>query len=245
MKTNRVVVITGAAGGMGSVLVHRFLMNGDTVIATDIKSAPLEELRERHNADALITAVGNISKEKDCATLAELLRSKTTRVDVLINCAGYYPIRRFEEMSLDEWGQVIDINLTGAFLMTRAMLPLMKGRGWGRVISYGSASVFEGVEGQAHYVAAKAGIVGLSRCLAIELGGYGITVNVVTPGLTLTKPVLQGIPPELIATQPKLRALKRDEQPEDLVGAVFFLASPDADFITGQIINVDGGKVKH
>ena len=245
MKTNRVVVITGAAGGMGSVLVHRFLMNGDTVIATDIKSAPLEEMRERHNADALITTVGDISKEKDCATLAELLRSKTTRVDVLINCAGYYPIRPFEEMSLDEWGQVIDINLTGAFLMTRAMLPLMKGRGWGRVISYGSASVFEGVEGQAHYVAAKVGIIGLSRCLAIELGGYGITVNVVTPGLTLTKPVLQAIPPELIATQPKLRALKRDEQPEDLVGAVFFLASPDADFITGQIINVDGGKVKH
>jgi 3-oxoacyl-[acyl-carrier protein] reductase len=79
MKTNRVVVITGAAGGMGSVLVHRFLMNGDIVIATDIKSAPLEELRERHNADALITTVGDISKEKDCATLAELLRSKTTR----------------------------------------------------------------------------------------------------------------------------------------------------------------------
>jgi 3-oxoacyl-[acyl-carrier protein] reductase len=220
-------------------------MNGDTVVATDIKSAPLEELRERHNADALITAVGDISKEKDCAALGELLRSKTTRVDVLINCAGYYPIRPFEEMSLDEWGQVIDINLTGAFLMTRAMLPLMKGRGWGRVISYGSASVFEGVGGQAHYVAAKAGMVGLSRCLAIELGGYGITVNVVTPGLTLTKPVLRAIPPELIATQPKLRALKRDEQPEDLVGAVFFLASPDADFITGQTINVDGGKVKH
>jgi 3-oxoacyl-[acyl-carrier protein] reductase len=151
MKTNRVVVITGAAGGMGSVLVKRFLMNGDTVIATDIKSAPLEELRERHNANTLITAVGDISKENDCALLAELVRSKTTRVDVLINCAGYYPIRPFEAMSLDEWGQVIDINLTGAFLMTRAMLPLMKGRGWGRVISYGSASVFEGVEGQAHY----------------------------------------------------------------------------------------------
>ena len=145
MKTNRVVVITGAAGGMGSVLVRRFLMNGDTVIATDIKSEPLEEMRERHTADALITTVGDISKEKDCATLAELLRSKTTRVDVLINCAGYYPIRSFEEMSLDEWVQVIEINLTGAFLMTRAMLPLMKGRGWGRVISYGSASVFEGV----------------------------------------------------------------------------------------------------
>ena len=89
MKSNRVVVITGAAGGMGSVLVHRFLMNGDTVIATDIKSAPLEELREKHSAAALITTAGDISKEKDCATLAELLRSKTTRVDVLINCAGY------------------------------------------------------------------------------------------------------------------------------------------------------------
>lgn len=118
----------------------------------------------------------------------------------------------------------------------------MKGRGWGRIINFGSASVFEGVPGQAHYVAAKAGLVGLSRSLAREVGEYGITVNVVTPGLTVTPPVQKKFPEEMLAKQRDARALKRDEQPEDLVGAVFFLASPDADFITGQTINVDGGK---
>ncbi len=106
----------------------------------------------------------------------------------------------------------------------------------------GSASVFEGVADQVHYVAAKAGIFGLSRSLARVFGRDGITVNVVTPGLTVTPAVKAKMPAEMIEQQIKLRALPREEQGEDLVGAVFFLASPDADFISGQTVNVDGGK---
>ena len=123
-------------------------------------------------------------------------------------------------MSLAQWQQVIGINLNGPFLMVSNLLPLMKNRGWGRIVNIGSASIFEGVPGQAHYVAAKSGIVGFSRSLAMELGAYGITVNVIAPGLTVTEPVRREMPAEMIESQRDVRALKRDEQPEDLAGPV-------------------------
>jgi NAD(P)-dependent dehydrogenase (short-subunit alcohol dehydrogenase family) len=170
--------------------------------------------------------------------------AKAGRVDVLINCAGYYPIVPFEKMTFGKWQQIIAINLSGAFLMVSSLLPLMKGRGWGRIINIASASVFEGVVGQTHYVAAKNGLVGFSRSLAMEVGDYGITVNCVAPGLTVTAPVRRGMSASLIEGQRAMRALKRDEQPEDLAGPVFFLASPEANFMSGQMIVVDGGKIK-
>lgn len=243
MHSDRTVVITGAAGGVGSVLAARFLANGDTVLATDTNRDALEHLRAGSGAGSkLITAVADISSEEDCRHLAEVARENSGRVDVLINCAGFFPIRPFEELSLADWKRVIDINLTGSFLTSRSLLPLMKAHGWGRIINFGSGSVFDGTRGQSHYVAAKAGIVGFSRSLAREVGGYGITVNVITPGLTVTKAVRDGFPTEILEAQRNGRALQRDEEPEDLVGPTFFLASPDADFITGQTINVDGGK---
>lgn len=243
MQNQRVVLITGAAGGVGAYLVERFLANGDTVIATDVSSAALEQLRNRIGAGAeLITAAADISKEADCNGLADLAQEQAGRVDVLINCAGFFPFSTFENISSGEWEKVIGINLTGTFLMTQAILPLMKDHDWGRIINFGSGSVFDGTKGQSHYVAAKAGVVGFSRSLAREVGGYGITVNVIAPGLTVTKAVRDSFPSEILEAQRNGRALQRDEEPEDLVGPVFFLASSDAAFITGQTLNVDGGK---
>lgn len=136
MKQNRVVVITGAAGGMGSVFVDRFLANGDTVIATDRKSEALQTLKDKRQADPKLTiTVGDISKEQDCNGIAEIARQTAGQVDVLINCAGHFLIKPFEEMSAEDWRIVIDTNLTGHFLMIRAVLPLMKGRGWGRIVT--------------------------------------------------------------------------------------------------------------
>ena len=242
VQRDRVVVITGAAGGVGSVLVERFLTNGDTVLASDSDQGVLDAWRERYDAGAkLSVSAADISSEADTAALAEVARDRFERVDVLINCAGYFPIVPFEEMSVQDWRTIIDVNLTGSFLMTRAVLPLMKGRGWGRIINFGSGSVFDGTRGQTHYVAAKAGIVGFTRSLAREVGGYGITVNVITPGLTVTKAVRDSFPAEILQAQVAGRALQRDEVPEDLVGPVFFLASPDSDFVSGQTLNVDGG----
>lgn len=244
MQKSRVVVITGAVGGVGTALVQRFLKNGDVVAATDFSDDALDKLRKSTAASSeqLITAPADISKEGDSARLAEIFREGAGRVDVLVNCAGWFPITKFEDITPEEWRRVIDINLTGTYLITRALLPLMKGSGYGRIINFGSGSVFDGTKFQAHYVAAKAGIVGFSRSLAREVGEYGITVNVITPGLTLTEPVRKNFPAELIEAQRTSRALQRHELPEDLVGPIFFLASPEAGFITGQTINVDGGK---
>jgi 3-oxoacyl-[acyl-carrier protein] reductase len=243
MWQDRVVVITGAAGGVGTVLVDRFIRNGDQVIAVDATSDGLERLRAQYRSDARITTVvGDVSREADGQRLAEVTASAAGRTDVLINCAGFFPIVPFEQMTPSEWNRVIEVNLTGTFLVTRAILPLMSGRGWGRIINFGSASTFDGTPGQAHYVAAKAGVIGFSRSLAREVGGQGITVNVITPGLTVTQAVRDHFPPAVLESQRSRRAIQRDETPDDLVGPVFFLASPDSDFMSGQTINVDGGK---
>ena len=190
----------------------------------------------------LLTLAADISDEASCAKLAAFVLAKASHVDVLVNCAGFFPTRAFTEMSLADWNKVIGINLTGVFLMVKAILPLMTGRGWGRIINIGSGSMFGGVDTQAHYVGAKAGVLGLSRSLARVVGKNGITVNLVAPGLTMTPAVAKAMPPKMVQAQVKTRAIQRDEAGEDLVGTVFFQASPDADFMSGQTLNIDGGK---
>jgi 3-oxoacyl-[acyl-carrier protein] reductase len=246
MENGRIVVVTGGAGGIGSKVVDRFLANGDTIFAIDNRLDALKTLLGTRSAqDQLVAIAGDVSKEDDTRGFADTLRAKAGRVDVLINCAGYYPIVPFEKMTFEQWQLIIAINLSGAFLMVSALLPLMKGRGWGRVVNIASASVFEGVVGQTHYVAAKSGLVGFSRSLATEVGEYGITVNCVAPGLTVTAPVKRNMSASTIEGQRALRAIQRDEQAEDLAGPVFFLASPEANFMSGQMLVVDGGKIKH
>jgi len=243
MEKGRVVLVTGAAGGMGALFAKRFLAHGDTVIATDTSDEALAKLTNGAADGAkLLTLAANISDEASCAKLAAFARDKAGHVDVLVNCAGFFPTQAFAEMSLADWNKVIGINLTGVFLMVKAILPLMIGRGWGRIINIGSGSMFEGVDTQVHYVAAKTGVLGFSRSLARVLGKDGITVNLVAPGLTMTPAVAKAMPPEMVQAQVKARAIQRDETGDDLVGTVFFLASPGADFMSGQTLNVDGGK---
>ncbi|WCT74655.1 SDR family NAD(P)-dependent oxidoreductase [Sphingomonas naphthae] len=244
MNTDRTVLLTGAAGGMGAVFVQRFLGNGDTVVATDTSGEALGALLEKMGeSDRLIVVQGDISDDASCREIAETARTKTGRIDVLVNVAGFFPIQPFLDISADDWRKIIDINLTGTAFMTKAALPLMVGRGWGRIINVGSASVYPGVPGQSHYVAAKAGVIGLTRSLAREFGRDGITVNLVAPGVTVTKAVKESFPEELLKEQIERRCIRREEKPDDLVGTVFFLASPDADFITGQSIIIDGGSL--
>jgi NAD(P)-dependent dehydrogenase (short-subunit alcohol dehydrogenase family) len=246
MQQGRVVVVTGAGGGIGSRIVDRFLANGDRLIGLDWSEPSLKELAATRKAeDQLSTSCVDVTDADAVAGFARQVRQTYGHVDVLVNCAGFYPVVPFEQMTPTQWQEVIAINLTGAFQMTHTLLPLMKSQGWGRIVNIGSASVFEGVVGQTHYVAAKAGIVGFTRSLAMEVGDYGITVNIVAPGLTLTEPVLRSLPEKLVNAQKELRAIKRDEQPQDLAGPVFLLCSPDADFISGQTLVVDGGKIKH
>ena len=238
MNTGRIIVVTGAAGGIGRPIAERFLANGDRVIATDRDESGLSKLAAN---ERLTRIIADVSSEEDCERVAHSIHQSSGRVDVLVNVAGWFPIKSFEDMSPSDFRDVVDVNLTGTFLMIRSLWPLMKGRGWGRIIITGSASTFEGVPDQVHYVAAKSGLFGLARSLARTFGNEGVTVNVVTPGLTSTPAAVATFPAQLIEQSVQLRAIQRDERADDLVGPVFFLASDDAGFVTGQTINVDGG----
>lgn len=208
------VLITGAGGGVGAELVKRFLANDDTVIGTDVSPDALAALEADLGAEAsLITAAGNITDEDDVSNLADVAR-RQGGLDILINCAGFFPFDMFGDTTLDRWRAVIDVNLTGYFLVTHTLLPQMLDRGWGRIINFGSASMFPGVPGQVHYVSAKAGLVGFTRSLAREVGSDEITVNLLTPGLTLTGPVVKDFAPELIESQRNGRALKLISTPK-------------------------------
>lgn len=246
MNSSRAVLITGAAGGIGTALVDRFLSNDDSVLAADLDMDVLKSWRMRWPENArLDTVAADVCSEEDGDRVAHLVCERFGRIDVLINCAGYFPILDFDAMTTEQWRHIIDVNLTGTYLMTRAVVPLMKEQGSGRIVNFSSGSVYSGVADQVAYVAAKAGIIGFTRSLARALGVHGITVNCITPGLTATRAVRDNFPPAFLHGQRDARALHRDQEPEDLTGPVFFLASDDAAFVTGQTVNVDGGSSMH
>jgi 3-oxoacyl-[acyl-carrier protein] reductase/(S)-1-phenylethanol dehydrogenase len=176
---------------------------------------------------------------------------KFSNVDIVVNCAGIFPQKNFPEMTFADWRTVLSINLDGTFLVTAAFVPGMRARKWGRVVNMASSTLGSVVTGFAHYVASKGGIVGFTRALASDLAPDGITVNAIAPGLTRSpgtlvrapRPGFKTMDDEFTAVA-QMQAIKRVEVPDDLVGAVSFLTSDDAAFITGQTLNVDGGRVR-
>ncbi|HRP54389.1 SDR family NAD(P)-dependent oxidoreductase [Agriterribacter sp.] len=240
---NKTAVITGAAGGIGTAITQRFLDEGTRVAAVDISTEALEKLASKMgNPENLLLAKTNISSEDSTQQLYQQIKDKWDSVDIIINNAGWFPFLEFEKMTYGDWRKVMDINLDGGFLVIKSLLPMLKQSTAGRIINTASGSFFDPPVGQAHYVAAKAGIIGLTRALAVELGDYNITVNAIAPGLTATPIVLQSFPGELIDKLAEHGAIKRRQTAEDLVGITTFLASEDASFITGQTISVDGGR---
>jgi NAD(P)-dependent dehydrogenase (short-subunit alcohol dehydrogenase family) len=168
------------------------------------------------------------------------------RIDGLVNNAGIYTSlvpTPFEEIDVAEWRKVYDVNVLGMFLATRAVAPAMREAGWGRIVNIASGTPYKGVPFLLHYVTSKGAVIAMTRALAKELGGDGILVNTVAPGFTMSDGVL-GNPVQVEKLQEvslKARIVQRDQYPEDVVGAVAFFCSPDADFVTGQSLVVDGG----
>jgi len=179
------------------------------------------------------------------------VNSKLGAPDIVINCAGIFPQRNFLDMTFEDWRKVLSTNLDSTFLVTSAFVPGMVQKKWGRIVGMASSTLGSVTTGFAHYMSSKAGIVGFIRAISADLAAHGITANAISPGLTRSPGTLSRAPRPQFKTMDdefeavaQMQAIKRVEVPDDLVGAVSFLTSDDAAFITGQTLNVDGGRVR-
>jgi NAD(P)-dependent dehydrogenase (short-subunit alcohol dehydrogenase family) len=233
----RVAIVTGGAQGIGKAIAAGLAADGAEVVIADL-NPPEGGIR------------ANVADEADVQRMVDETVERHGRLDILINNAGLYAslaMRPFTEIPLDEWRQVMDVNVASMFLTCRAAVPVMRGQGGGKIVNISSGTPFRGVPFLLHYVTSKGAIVALTRALAKELGKDGILVNCVAPGFTMSAGVEAH--PEVVEklreASVAARTIQRDQLPEDVVGAVVFLCTPAADFITGQTMVIDGGQFFH
>jgi 3-oxoacyl-[acyl-carrier protein] reductase len=241
----RVVLVTGGAQGIGRAFAQRFAQAGDHVVVADLQGDKAAHVAAGLGGEH--EAVGLHVDVADADSVAKAVGAAVERfghVDVLVNNAAIFSgieMKPFEDLGAQEWRRVIDVNLTGAFFCCQAVAGPMRRRGGGTIVNVSSSTVLMGRPFYAHYVASKAGLIGLTRALARELGDASITVNAILPGSTETEVNRETVTAdqarEIVARQSIHRRLRQ----EDIVGAALFLASPDARAITGQSIVVDGG----
>jgi len=245
---NKVTIVTGAAQGIGAVYAQAFAKEGAHVVIVDVKNCEKTKATVEKNV-AEIEVMANscdVSKENDVNRLVETVMDRYGRIDVLVNNAAVFASldrKPFEEIPVKEWDQVMEVNLRGVFLCARAVTPIMKKQKKGKIINIASDTLMKGTTRFAHYVSSKGGVMAFTRAIAKELGGDGICVNSIAPGLTSTD-VMQaeeGYHPSRFDRAVAARAIPRIQVPEDLVGTLVFLASNDSDFVTGQCIVVNGG----
>jgi NAD(P)-dependent dehydrogenase (short-subunit alcohol dehydrogenase family) len=242
----RVAIVTGGSQGIGRALADGLAAEGARIVVADLRGA--EEAAASYPGGLGVTA--NVASEEDVQRLVDETVGRLGSIDVLVNNAGLYAslaMRPFTEIPLEEWRQVMDVNVASMFLTCRAVVPVMRGQGGGNIVNISSGTPFRGVPFVLHYVTSKGAIVALTRALAKELGKDSIHVNCVAPGFTMSDGVKEH--PEVIEklrdVSVAARAIQRDQEPEDVVGAVVYLCSPAADFVTGQTIVIDGGQYFH
>lgn len=237
--TKRIAVITGAAKGIGKAIAQRMAHDNYMVILVDV---------DKENGEALANELGDtakfmmcdISNDKEVSVLFKSVITEYNRVDVLVNNAGIIRDNVIWKMPVEDFDKVVDINLKGTWLMCKEAGTLMREQKKGRIINIASRA-WLGNRGQSNYSASKAGVVGLTRVLALELGKYGVLVNAIAPGLIdtpLTQQLPEDVQEKLIQAQPT----KTIGKPEDIANVVAFLSNKNTQFITGQTIYVDGGK---
>ena len=233
----KVAIVTGGAQGIGAAIAAGLEAEGAEVVIVD-----LEPPEGGIQAD--------VSSEQDVERMVGEALERNGRIDILVNNAGLYAsleMRPFTDIPLEEWSLVMDVNVASMFLTCRAIVPVMREHGGGKIVNISSGTPFRGVPFLLHYVTSKGAIVALTRSLAKEVGKDSIHVNCVAPGFTMSEGVKSH--PEVIEALRDVsvaaRTIQRDQVPEDVVGAVVFLCTPAADFITGQTMVIDGGQYFH
>jgi 3-oxoacyl-[acyl-carrier protein] reductase len=249
---DRVAIVTGAARGIGQAYCLALAREGARVVAADILSCAETVVQVQQAGGEMLEVRTDVANAQSAQAMAAQTVQRFGRIDILVNNAAIYgglKLTPFEQIPEAEWDRVMAVNVKGIWLCCKAVIPAMKQQGRGKIINISSDTIWMGVPLFLHYVASKGAVFALTRALARELAGTGITANAITPGYTMTE-AAQGIAdPERVA---RLRAwvveqqiIKRVEEPADLAGTVVFLASEDSDFITGQTINVNGGATHH
>jgi NAD(P)-dependent dehydrogenase (short-subunit alcohol dehydrogenase family) len=242
----KVAIVTGAGSGIGKALAVRLAQDGASVVIADLQKFDLAaaEIANSTGSRTLGLQV-DVSSEADVARMAAETVKAFGRIDILVNNAAVFSsikLKPFEEIPVAEWRKVMDVNVLGVALCCRACVPHMRKGGGGRIINLASGAPLKGVPLFLHYISSKGAVIAMTRGLARELGKDGITVNSLAPGFTLSENVAQDAAHVKQGERTRLtRAIQRDETPEDVVGALSFLASADAAFVTGQTLVVDGG----
>lgn len=249
---DKVAIVTGGAAGIGKSFITAFAKEGAKVVIADVNLDAARALADtlKKESKETLTIKTDVSSPEDTLAMAEATIKSFGRIDILVNNAAVYMRVKASrlpvwELSIDEWKRVIDVNLNGVFLCSRAVLPYMIKQKSGKIINIGACHVFSGAINFAHYASSKGGVISLTRSLAREAGDYNINVNCIAPGDTLSEDSVDSSVIEFRSKGLHLRALKRIGYPADIAGTAIFLASSDSDFITGQTIVVDGGVIMH
>lgn len=242
---DRVAVITGGSQGIGAAYVRGFTAEGAKVVIADITPADALIADVEALGGTAVYIETNVTDEAAVASMVGETVEKFGRLDVLVNNAALWvniPAKPILDIPLEEWNRVLDVNINGMFLCTKAVVPQMRAQGYGKIINISSGRALKGYTNLLHYDTSKGAVISFTRSIARELGDDGIRANTIAPGGIMTEAVLsQEIVRTHIAKGTATRAIKREQVPEDVVGACIFLASAESDFITGQVLAVDGG----
>jgi NAD(P)-dependent dehydrogenase (short-subunit alcohol dehydrogenase family) len=242
----KVAIVTGAAQGIGRAIADGLAREGARIVVADLQGAEEAAASYSDGVGLTVDVADETAVERMVAETVERCGS----IDILVNNAGLYAsleMRAFTEIPLAEWKRVMEVNVASMFLTCRSVVPVMRAHGGGKIVNISSGTPFRGVPFLLHYVTSKGAIVAFTRALAKELGKDSIHVNCVAPGFTMSDGVKAH--PEVVeklqSASVAARTIQRDQVPEDVVGAVVFLCTPAADFITGQTMVIDGGQYFH
>ena len=243
----RVAIITGGGHGIGKAYARRLAEEGAALVIAELDGAAAERVAAEVGGLAVRT---DVAHEPSVAEMARRTLERYGRIDILVNNAAIFatvPMSRapFDEIDPEEWDRMMAVNLRGTWLACRAVIPQMRKQRYGKIINISSGTALKGSASRIHYVTSKAGIIGFTRTLAMEVGKDNICVNCIAPGSTLSEENADESIVKYRQAAASTRALQRMQRPEDLVGAVAFFASSDSDFITGQTLVVDGGACMH